>query len=256
MTDSPSDPKRRAFLRLLGGLGVIGAAATGCRLAGGPSRATPPAAQPTVTPPTTNPPPPVAPSSTTTSSTTTTAPPEPLVVDVIPKTGWGAEESGAFRAHRPVRLTYHHAASASSDPAGAVERILEYQRFHQNQGWPDVAYHFLVDQAGRIYEGRPVDAAGDTFTSYDPTGHFLVCLDGNFDIDVPSDESIDALSQILAWAAQHFKIPPESLTGHRDHSPETTCPGEHAFRLRDEIAARVDYLASGPATVVLRFTDG
>lgn len=174
---------------------------------------------------------------------------------MISKAGWGAEQPGAFRTHRPVRLTYHHAASASSDPAGALERIRSYQRFHQNEGWPDVAYHFLVDQAGRIYEGRPADAVGDTFTSYDPTGHFLVCLDGNFDVDIPSDESIDALSEILAWAAQHFEISPESLTGHRDHAPETTCPGEHAYRLRDAIAARVEDLVSGPARIALRFAD-
>lgn len=248
MTDGPRDPKRRAFLRLLGGIGAAGAVAVGLRLAGGPSSVPPPAAHPTTTPPATIPPTSfVAPG----TSTSTTVPPAPLVVEVISKEGWGAVDPGPFRAHRPVRLTYHHAASASSDPAGALERIREYQRFHQGAGWPDVAYHFLVDQAGRIYEGRPVGAVGDTFTEYDPTGHFLVCLDGNFDVDVPSAPSIDALTQILAWAAQRFAITPQSLTGHRDHSPETTCPGEHAYRMRDEIAARVERLMNGGNAIEL-----
>lgn len=254
MTEGPRDPRRRAFLRLLGGVGAIGAIATGLRLAGEPSTVPPPAAPSTTALPTTSPPTPVAPVSTSISSTPTTSPPEPLVVEVISREGWGADEPGRFRAHRPVRLTFHHAASASSDPAGALERIREYQRFHQDAGWPDVAYHFLVDQAGRIYEGRPVGAVGDTFTNYDPTGHFLVCLDGNFDVDVPTDESTDALTLILAWAAQRFGIDPQSLTGHRDHSPETTCPGEHAYRLRDEISARVERLTSGPP-IVIRWTD-
>lgn len=254
MTNGPRDPRRRAFLRLLGGIGAIGAIAAGFRLVGEPSTVPPPAAQPTTTPPTTVPPTSVVASSTSTSSPSTTVPPPPLVVEVISKEGWGAADPGPFRAHRPVRLTFHHAAAASSDPAGALERIREYQRFHQDAGWPDVAYHFLVDQAGRIYEGRPVGAVGDTFTNYDPTGHFLVCLDGNFDVDVPTSESIDASISILAWAAQRFDIDPQTLTGHRDHSPETTCPGEHAYRMLDEIAHRIGETIDEGRPIELRMT--
>lgn len=256
MTDGPRDPRRRAFLRLLGGIGVIGGVAAGVRLTGtaqvesAPSTSSPTVRSSLPRDPSTS----TAPT-TSTTTTTTTSIPQTLVVEVVSRAGWEARGTGRFRAHRPVRLTYHHAAAASSDPAGAAERIREYQRFHQNAGWPDVAYHFLVDQAGRIYEGRPVGAVGDTFTDYDPTGHFLVCLDGNFDVDVPTSESIDALVSILAWAAQRFDIDPQSLTGHRDHSPETTCPGEHAFRMRNEIAARVGELLIGGSVIDLVLHD-
>lgn len=193
----------------------------------------------------------MAPSTTSTTATTTTTVPKPLEVEVISREGWSANSPGAFREHRPVRLTYHHAASTSSEPSGAEERIREYQRFHQAEGWPDIAYHFIIDQAGRIYEGRPVDAAGDTFTSYDPTGHFLVCLDGNFDVDIPTDESLDALALVLAWASVRFDIAADSLTGHRDHSPETTCPGDHAYRHRDEIVRRIERIVADGGDISL-----
>ncbi|MEX1004227.1 MAG: peptidoglycan recognition family protein [Acidimicrobiia bacterium] len=252
----PDDPPRRALLRTLAVLGVAAVSSIGARiLFGGSGPADVATAQSplttstttsttTTTAPTTTPP-------TTTSSTTTTTVPEPIIVDVISKAGWGARGTGEFGTHELVRLTYHHTAS---DPAGAPDRIRGYQRYHQDQGWPDVAYHYLIDQAGLVYEGRPVDAPGDTFTEYDPTGHFLPCLDGDFDLAPPSDESIDALVLILAWAAQTFEIGPDTLTGHRDHAA-TTCPGSFAYELRDQIADRVTALVDAARTIELVLTD-
>lgn len=250
------DPQRRAILGSLVALGGAGiAVATGLyRLVRSPDTGPTGSSEPpsvstststTATPSTTSPP-------TATAPTTTSTVPPPIEVEVISQAGWDAARTGQFTPHTPVRLTYHHTASATSDPGGAPDRIRGYQRYHQQQGWPDVAYHFLIDQAGRIYQGRPVDAVGDTFTEYDPTGHFLACLDGDFETADPSPASIDALVQILAWAAQTFDIDPESLGGHRDHAA-TTCPGARAYALRDEIVAAVFGLLD--RRIVLHLTD-
>lgn len=247
------DPKRRALLRTLA-VGVAAISSIGVRVffgesgkPDGPIAHSPLTTSPTITTPTL---------STTKAPTTTadTTAPAPIVLEVISKAGWGARETGAFDTHDLVRLTYHHSASGGSDPAGAAERIRGYQRYHQGQGWPDVAYHYLIDQAGRIYEGRPVDAPGDTFTEYDPNGHFLLCLDGDFDIGPPSDESIEALVFMLAWAAHAFDISPDTLAGHRDHAA-TTCPGSFAYEHRDEIVDRVTALLDGGRPIELALTD-
>lgn len=177
-----------------------------------------------------------------------------MVVEVVSKSGWNAQPTGEFGSHELMRLTYHHTASGGSDPTGAPDRIREYQRYHQAQGWPDVAYHYLIDQAGRIYEGRPADAPGDTFTEYDPTGHFLACLDGNFDVALPSPESIDSLIRLLAWASQTYGIAPQSLAGHRDHV-STTCPGGYAYDLRDELVSRVEALLAEQQPIELLLVD-
>ncbi len=177
-----------------------------------------------------------------------------MVIGVVSKSGWNARPTGEFGSHELVRLTYHHTASGGSNPAGAPDRIRGYQRYHQDQGWPDVAYHYLIDQAGRIYEGRPVDAPGDTFTEYDPIGHFLPCLDGNFDVEAPSPESINALVELLAWASQTYGIVPHTLSGHRDHAA-TTCPGGYAYDLRDEMVSRVEALLAEQRSIELRLID-
>ena len=191
---------------------------------------------------------------TTTLPATTTTLTRPIVIEVVSKSGWNARPTGAFGSHEPVRLTYHHTASGGSDPAEAPDRIRGYQRYHQDQGWPDVAYHYLIDQAGRIYEGRPVEAPGDTFTEYDPMGHFLPCLDGNFDIGPPSPESVDALVRVLGWASQTFEIDPQTLSGHRDHAA-TTCPGGYAYELRDELVSRVEGMLADGRPIELRLLD-
>jgi hypothetical protein len=256
---NPADPHRRAVLKTIGVLATAGVSTLAVRwvFRGRDSAATTQSLK-APNPQTTTTGPPataavVAPTSTVPTTTTTTVP-EPLVVEVISKNGWGARESGGFDGHTPIRHTFHHSASAGSDPAGALDRIRGYQRYHQDQGWPDVAYHFLVDQAGRIYEGRPVDARGDTFTEYDTTGHFLVCLDGDFDVSTPSADSITALVLILAWSSQALGIAPATLSGHRDHAT-TTCPGGFLYELRDEIAEQVDRLLIGGRAIEMKLTE-
>lgn len=99
-----------------------------------------------------------------------------------------------------------------------------YQSHHQGNGWPDIAYHYLVDANGHVYEGRPVSAKGDTSTEYDPSGHFLVCCDGHFDQQGVPAAQLAALSDVLAWASVRFAVGPSTVAGHRDYAA-TSCPG-------------------------------
>ena len=86
-----------------------------------------------------------------------------------------------------------------------------HQEFHQtDRGWPDLAYHFAIDRDGNIYEGRSTEFRGDTATSYDPTGHFLVVLEGNFDVETPADPQLQSLTDLLGLGGR-------SLLGRRRH---------------------------------------
>lgn len=181
------------------------------------------------------------PTPTTTAATSTTAPaattatPVPTtttsvpILPVICKQAWGARPvPGEFTRHTIERLTVHHTAVFLESNTRAPARARRHQRFHQDKGWPDLAYHFLIDANGHLYEGRPVDAVGDTATDYDPRGHFLVSCEGDFDRQQVPDRQLATLVATLAWAAVTFDVDPGTIRGHRDLAA-TSCPGDNLY---------------------------
>ena len=156
-----------------------------------------------------------------------------LVVRVLCRKAWGARPAqGRFVRHTIKRLTVHHSGVEFARNWRGPARIRSAQRFHQTgkRRWPDIAYHFLMDLRGNIYEGRPVWARGDTGTRYDTTSHFLVCLLGNYDEQQPTRQQLVALERLLAWASQRYGVSPATISSHRDYA-RTSCPGVHLHRL-------------------------
>lgn len=134
------------------------------------------------------------------------------------------------------RLYVHHTGSEQHGPAG----MREIQRYHQNtKGWKDVAYGYLVDDDGTIYEGRSHRFIGGATEGENSTSH-AICLMGNFDNRPPTLEAFRALVDLTRhgiangwWASNIF--------GHRDSvGAQTACPGRHLYsrlgQLRTEIA--------------------
>ncbi|ULE34057.1 peptidoglycan recognition protein family protein [Mycobacterium sp. IDR2000157661] len=170
---------------------------------------------------------------------------------VLCRDAWGADAPRpGGTPHQPSRLTIHHTAVVLGDNSNAPARLRQHQHYHQDtQGWIDIAYHLSVDRDGNIYELRTPQLVGDTATNYDPTGHFLVVCEGNFDEEQVTEQQVDGAALAFAWAAQQFDIPTETLAGHRDVSSETSCPGASLYShvASGDLRSRVDgLLAGGP----------
>ena len=146
-------------------------------------------------------------------------------------------------------MTIHHTAAVLGDNSKAPARLRQHQRYHQDsQGWIDIAYHIGVDRNGNIFELRKPELVGDTATSYDPTGHFLVVCEGNFDEEEVTEEQLNGAALAFAWAAQQFGVATDTLAGHRDASPDTACPDSNldAHVSSGDLKRRVDdLLATG-----------
>ena len=201
---------------------------------------------------TTTPEPMVADETTTTSTTT---PPSALtVVDVLCRESWASAPAGAGIPHTIEQITVHHSATRLDDNREVVDHIRRYQRDHQeSRGWVDLAYHYVIDARGNLYEARSTDVVGDTSTNYDPTGHFLAMCDGNFEEQEVPEPQFDGLARLLAWAVQQHGLTVESISGHRDHA-STACPGQNLYeRVKSrELARRVQaHLAVGPVELRL-----
>ncbi|MBW3579123.1 MAG: peptidoglycan recognition protein family protein [Actinobacteria bacterium] len=225
---------RRQLLRCLAG--VVGAVATGSctgRGDGEPALDIEPVSEP---PPVTSDPaasPPRTPEQPPLEERTAT-PAAAAARPVVCRADWAASApTGPYRRHTIERLTVHHTAVVNDDPSREPDLLRQHQRNHQARGFVDLAYHLMIARDGTVYEGRAVTAVGETFTDYDPAGHFLPCLEGNFDRQEPSDAQLAALADVLAWAAVTFGVPPETIRGHRSYAA-TRCPGDALQRVVDD----------------------
>lgn len=174
-------------------------------------------------------------------------PPRPVpVVQVVSRGAWGARpaEVGRMVPHTVTRLTVHHAG----DQVGVTgpSQFRGWQNWHMSgQDWPDIAYHVLIGIDGTIYEGRDPAFRGDTGTSYNTTGHFLVVVEGNFEIEKPTAAQLDSLVKVLAWASEHYAVSPATIAGHGDYAA-TSCPGRnleariHSGELESDVEELLD----------------
>ena len=181
---------------------------------------------------------------------------------VIPRSEWGAAlpPKGPLHPETDVRiLVVHH----SVDPAAvyqsdAVPGILrQFYGFHTGaaKGWSDIAYNFLIDRFGRIWEGRTGSLAGPI--AGDATGGSQgfdqkCCFIGDFSTSAPTPEALAGMGAILgALGRRHHidlgpgatatftsrgsnkkppgtKVTTPTISGHRDLS-STACPGNAGY---------------------------
>lgn len=131
--------------------------------------------------------------------------------------------------HRISHVTLHHTGSAEpllphEDPVQKLRGLQSWGAAERN--WWDVPYHYLLDLDGRIYEGRDWRFMGETNTTYDPGGHFLISVIGNYERQEPTPAQLAAIADLMAWAIREFDLPLDRIGGHYNYA-STGCPGQH-----------------------------
>jgi hypothetical protein len=162
---------------------------------------------------------------------------------IIPRSGWGAidpdhnapGERGFYdkvtnpdgwRVYdKPLSqvlntIVVHHSALPLSDGP------LQIQYLHMRQkGYADIGYHFVIDDAGRIYAARDIHVRG-AHTGNHNSGTVGVVLMGNFEGMQPTTTQFDSLKAMVASLIGDYGI--SYLCGHRDFQPGVTlCPGKY-----------------------------
>jgi len=193
---------------------------------------------------------------------------------IHPRSEWGADlpPTGALREEQPgdVRfLLVHHSVDSNTYRPQDVPRMIR-NTYASHTGpahrWPDVAYNFMVDRYGSIWEARAGSLAGPVMG--DASGGsqgfaVLCCLMGSHHLAPPTEAAVAAMVDLLAWLGVHYGIDTRpgaetvftsrgsnlhpagtvlrtpTIAGHRDMSA-TVCPGEYLYRIvTEELPARV-----------------
>ncbi|MDB5745514.1 MAG: N-acetylmuramoyl-L-alanine amidase [Massilia sp.] len=169
-------------------------------------------------------------------------------VPVVPVADWGGTPADAARArrHAITHITLHHQGEPfkpGTDPRQYLRNLQTWSR--NTKGWLDIPYHYIIDLEGRTWAGRDIAYAGDTNTEYDPSGHALIEVVGNFEEVEPNQAQLDAVVDVMAMLAKKYKVPVERIASHRDHSDKTVCPGANLYRyvqsgyFKQKVAARL-----------------
>ena len=113
------------------------------------------------------------------------------------------------------RIILHHADASKC----TVEDI---DRWHKNNGWCKIGYHFFIDKAGNIYRGREEDKVGAHAygSNYNSIG---ICFEGNYMEEDMSAEQIKAGQELVAYLKNKYAI--STVQAHRDVCA-TNCPGD------------------------------
>lgn len=155
--------------------------------------------------------------------------PTELAVSRRSQWGWVPITQG-IAEHTIIRITIHHGGVDFPDDKNVVSYLRALQSWgRSDKHWIDIPYHFMIDRQGRIYEARPINFPGDTNTTYDPAGHALIAVMGNYENQSLSQVQLDALIAMTAFLAGEYDVPIERIRGHKDYA-DTTCPGEDIYR--------------------------
>lgn len=152
---------------------------------------------------------------------------------IISAAEWGgsAADDSLARWHRITHITLHHQGEAfpyGRDPVAYLRNLQLWSRSQKH--WIDLPYHYVIDLEGKIYAGRNIEFAGDTNTEYDPAGHALIEVVGNFEEVEPNSAQLGAVVALMTFLAGKHAVPPDAIRGHRDYSGETVCPGKNLYR--------------------------
>lgn len=166
---------------------------------------------------------------------------------IITRAEWGADERlrrAAPKTSGTIKAGFiHHTASTTNySPEAAAQQVRNlYTWFTQGRKYSDIAYNFLVDRYGRIYEGRgggvdiPIVGAHTAGFNNDT---FAISALGNYHTTRPNPDELaavtQAMSSLMAWKlAMHHRDPNATTTLISDSGSGTSRykPGQAATAL-------------------------
>lgn len=191
---------------------------------------------------------------------------------------WGARAtngSPSYASTVKLAVVHHSDSSNTYSPAEVPAVMRSIQAFHMDgRGWSDIAYNFVVDKYGGIWEGRGggIDRAviGAHSMGFNTTSVGVMVI-GDYTAATPSAASIESVSQVIGWKLALHGVDPNGrvdftsggstkyaagvvvnlprVVGHQDVGL-TSCPGSIQASLGTVRARSGDWYRWTRATMV------
>lgn len=202
---------------------------------------------------------------------------------ILSRASWGARpptKTPTTTADLKIAIV-HHTVSGNSYTPGQVPQILRsIQAYHQDaRGFSDIAYNFIVDRFGRIWEGRAGGITNVVVGGHSQgfnTGAVGVVALGDFRTATVTSSMFESIARVIAWKFALHRVDPRStvpftsagsakyasgrtvtlkrVIGHGDVQA-TSCPGTNLIAklpaLRTRVADLVPSYQAGLAPLLL-----
>ena len=149
-------------------------------------------------------------------------------------------------------VVHHTAVKVDGDKRSGAERVQALYQYHAvTLGWGDIGYHYLIDEDGKIYEGKTGGkgvVGGHAYCSN--IGTIGIALLGNFEVEQPTQTQLKSLQWLLYDLADTYNIDlTKKVAFHgKTFSPivrhgdllATACPGYFVAESMSQIRSHVE----------------
>jgi hypothetical protein len=131
----------------------------------------------------------------------------------------------------PARyITIHHdgmkpfTSTSKYSAASRLEKIRESHLSRDGGRWGDIGYHFAIDPAGRLWQGRSLTWQGAHVKARNE-GNIGVVVLGNYDRQGVSRAQAAAIETTLRSLMRKYNVPVSRVRTHQEWAA-TACPGK------------------------------
>lgn len=204
------------------------------------------------------------------------------------RSAWGARATATPSYGSTVKLAVvHHSDSSNAYSPAEVPGVLRsIQAFHMDgRGWSDIAYNFVVDKFGGIWEGRAGGIDRSVIGAHSMgfnTNTVGVMVIGDYTAATPSGAAVESVSKVIGWKLAINGVDPNGridftsggstsipagrvvnlprVVGHQDVG-STSCPGSiqgylGQIRSRSQDWTNWVRVTSGPIGQIDRIVSG
>lgn len=126
----------------------------------------------------------------------------------------------------PKYLIIHHTGGTDKNPLlDTSNHTMEtVDAYHKSLGWDGIGYNWYIEKSGLLKKGRDEAKTGAHTIGYNDKS-IGICLAGNFDATMPTNEQIATLQRLLVEKVAQYGISKENVVPHRKFASKT-CYGK------------------------------
>jgi hypothetical protein len=183
------------------------------------------------------------------------------VLGVIPRSSWGAVPAKPWEMttmDRITGMTFHHSSNKGDGPEEMRRmqlmqmKIGFFNKMRLKERFSDIAYHFVLDRSGQLYQGRDLEAkpgslmgpftVGSHVEKANTSAGIGVCMMADYDgPEVFTTERQRALEAALTAIARRYGVRGQDILGHQERAlSHTECPGHVPMLRTIEIRKNVE----------------